>query len=394
MLMLLGLALSRGAAAAESDPVAAVRAFLAEPSAPHAAAVALLPPATIEAALDEAMPFRSAPRPRRRGRVTLAGGGHYLYELPRDYDPARPWPLVVSLHGTPQGHCALVHRSCQRGAPPRKGFIVVSPCYPGGLWREAAGGARLRDALHDAARRFHVDWTRIHLDGYSSGGVGAWIYGARWADLFTGVVVRCGVPRILPEEMEGLRASRLFVIHGAQDTRRAPLERTMGALRELDERGIAYEYLEFKGGHGCYARANPRVLDFLKASSRTVPARFRTRDSFEEGPRMVHFVALSGGEQTLEVARTEEAIEIQLSDLPAVRRLDVFLSETWVDLDRPVTVEVNRLRVRALPRRSGRAFVAAWPLYPFHAKGHRERFFQAALRVVEDGVVLDEPRPL
>ena len=370
----------------------ALRVFLAEPTDANAGPVSRLGPEDIGRLLDAAMPFRHGPAPRRAGQIRLPDGAVYLYELPRSYDAARPWPLVVSLHGTPSGHCALVHRSCQRGDPPKRGYILVSPCYPGGLWRQDEGGDMLRQTLHDVVRRFHVDWTRIHLDGYSSGGVGAWIYGARWADLFAGVVVRCGVPRADPEDLPNLASSRMFVIHGAKDTRRAPLDRTLSALRALTELGVAHEYLQFGGGHGCYARANPKVLDYLDGVSRAVPTRFRVGGSFAGRPRIVHFVSLEGGDHTLEVERTDEAIVLRVSALPVVRRLDVFLSEAWVDLDRPVTFEINRLRVRALPRRSAAAFVEGWRRYPFYATGHVERVFQAALTLVEDGVILTEPR--
>lgn len=105
----------------------------------------------------------------------------YVLHVPKSYDPARPTPLVISMHGA--GLWPVIHMEMSRWneVANEHGFLVV---YPAGLgavpvWRlgEHPGPTtRDRDVrfiadLIDALKaRYNIDPARIYADGLSNGG--------------------------------------------------------------------------------------------------------------------------------------------------------------------------------------------------------------------------------
>ena len=383
-----------GAPARESRAVARLSAFVEDPSDGNAAAVLRMDPRTIRRFLGAAMPFQSfVPKKKRKGRIKLDEDDFYLYDLPDDYDPAKSWPMIVTLHGTPAGHVNVVHDECWRGESARNGYILLSPNHDGGMWHRLPGERMFIRALYHAVTRFHVDWRRIYLDGYSSGGIGVWSLGTRFADIFAAITVRCGFPLMLRDELRNLRDRGVFVLHGKADMRTpiGPTERTVAALKRF---GVKHEFVKFKGRHGCYPGTNPRVMEYLSRFENEQPESFRLNAHFHGDERLVHYVSIRGGRHLLEAERSEERIAVQVSDLPKVERMDVFFSASQLEAGRKVAVEVNGTVLTIVPTWSASAFVRSWRLYPFYTEGDDSRVFYGGCTVVEDGEVLATPRPL
>jgi poly(3-hydroxybutyrate) depolymerase len=117
-------------------------------------------------------------------RAVTMGGVEYRYEIyvPRDYDSARSWPIILALHGGgdygSDGIRPTVGALAKaiRLHPDRFPAIVVFPqAHADGTpgWQQKGGEAALVE-VEKAVTEFHGDSSRIYLTGYSAGGNGAW----------------------------------------------------------------------------------------------------------------------------------------------------------------------------------------------------------------------------
>jgi poly(3-hydroxybutyrate) depolymerase len=117
-------------------------------------------------------------------RAVTMGGVEYRYEIyvPRDYDSARAWPIILALHGGgdygSDGIRPTVGALAKtiRLHPDRFPAIVVFPqAHADGTpgWQQKGGEAALVE-VDKTVTEFHGDSSRIYLTGYSAGGNGAW----------------------------------------------------------------------------------------------------------------------------------------------------------------------------------------------------------------------------
>ena len=129
----------------------------------------------------DAIAFRST----NRDTGTIISSGErrgYVLHVPSSYDPSRPTPLVVSLHGAGLWGAAQESMSEWDRVADREGLIVVYPSATGDrgpgpkIWHVERGPALGRDVrfiadLIDTLRaRFNIDSTRIYANGLSNGG--------------------------------------------------------------------------------------------------------------------------------------------------------------------------------------------------------------------------------
>ena len=123
-------------------------------------------------------------------RAVTMGGVEYRYEIyvPRDYDSARAWPIILALHGGgdygSDGIRPTVGALAKaiRLHPDRFPAIVVFPqAHADGTpgWQQKGGEAALVE-VEKAVTEFHGDSSRIYLTGYSAGGNGAWFLCSRF----------------------------------------------------------------------------------------------------------------------------------------------------------------------------------------------------------------------
>jgi polyhydroxybutyrate depolymerase len=122
----------------------------------------------------------------------------YLLYVPMSYDPTRPTPLVISMHGGGGWPVQQRNISGWNRLADRHGFIVV---YPSGLdvggmrgWRAIHPGAGLTkdvrfisDLIDDLEKAYNIDPTRIYANGLSNGGGMAFVLSCTLSDRIAAV---------------------------------------------------------------------------------------------------------------------------------------------------------------------------------------------------------------
>lgn len=111
----------------------------------------------------------------------LGAARSYAVYVPRSYDPARPTPAVVALHGRPGTGAGMAAITAFNPLAEEHGFIVI---YPDGLdlgWNYVRGITLfgqtgvddtlfLQTLLDDLALDLNIDRARTYLTGFSNGG--------------------------------------------------------------------------------------------------------------------------------------------------------------------------------------------------------------------------------
>ena len=199
--------------------------------------------------------------------------------LPTPYAPhLRPYPLVVSLHGSGE-------RGADNRAQLRNGLaifealrhdhpcIVVAPQLPdgetwGGSWYggETTGQQMLVALVGELRARSSVDARRVFGVGYSMGAIGLWDILARHPALFTAAVLVAGdldVPAAMP-----LATFPLWAIVGGRDEVVRPDNTRAFAQAVVDRGGIARITEISSAGHDVWktAFAHRPLWDWLFAS--------------------------------------------------------------------------------------------------------------------------------
>jgi predicted peptidase len=199
----------------------------------------------------------------------------HLYQVfvPRDYDPAVQWPVILFLHGSGErGHEGS--RPTQEGFgetlrwnPERWPAIVVFPQAPyEASWVGTAGKTAMA-ALHATEAEFSTDPDRIYLTGLSLGGQGTWHLAHEHPGRFAALVPVCGFidgngryPGVMPpaeSDPYGVLAAELtdtpiWIFHGTEDPV-VPVEGARRMAEALKAVGNDVQFSELPGvGHNAW----------------------------------------------------------------------------------------------------------------------------------------------
>jgi phospholipase/carboxylesterase len=187
----------------------------------------------------------------RAGLQTLRGDGTRggIIYVPSRYDPARPAPLILLLHGA-GGSGARVARSFLPLAD-SSGAIVIAPDSRGQTWDFIRGPfgpdvAYIDSLLRDTFTRYDVDSARVGIGGFSDGASYALSLGMTNGDLFKRVLA---LSPGLAGVIEAVGRPTIFIAHGTQD-QILNIDRTSRAIvPRLRSAGYQIEYREFAGLH-------------------------------------------------------------------------------------------------------------------------------------------------
>lgn len=131
----------------------------------------------------------------------------YTVSIPASYDPAKPMPLYLYLHGrsTPGGNPANPDLAwgqvggADRENAPRGGASRAVDCIRVNAFGRGnnsfrwAGETDVFEVIASVSKRYNIDPNRILLAGFSMGGAGSWQIGLHNSDLFCGLEIDAGV---------------------------------------------------------------------------------------------------------------------------------------------------------------------------------------------------------
>jgi predicted peptidase len=206
-------------------------------------------------------------------RVVVVEGTEYPYQVfvPRDYEAARSWPVILSLHGGgAEGVDGLRQTNgglptALRRDPDRYPAIAVFPQSPARRagWRGLASQIAM-GALDATLAEFRTDSSRVYLTGFSMGGYGSWYHLYHYPERFAAALVISGHiggpfghPLIAPDTASDPFASfaqrvsgvPTWIFHGDADSV-VPIEHSRQMAAALQAIGADVQYTELPGvGH-------------------------------------------------------------------------------------------------------------------------------------------------
>jgi polyhydroxybutyrate depolymerase len=230
--------------------------------------------------------------------------------VPKDYDPAKKYPLVVELHGF--GASSLLNDAIFGLASQvdSKEFILVLP--EGTLNKSGKqfwnaddyccdfDGQGIDDVsylsglLTEAKEKMNIDTSRIAFVGHSNGGYMTYRLGCEVPHLFTRMVVLAGAVSIEEAACKSPAPLDLIHIHGTEDAT-VPYESSLDAPAEIDPDNI---YVRSLGAEAAVARW-AKINGCANALSKAGTADFVTDQDGEETQVLEHADCSSGKKTTL-----------------------------------------------------------------------------------------------
>jgi|SRR5579884_28528 len=203
----------------------------------------------------------SAPRGLQRLGLDTRRDG--LLYVPVDYEPSRPAPLVLMLHGA--GGSAQHGLHPFQGLANRYGLILLAPDSRDSTWDVILGeyGPDVRfieRALTQTLGRYAVDPERIAVGGFSDGASYALSLGLINGDLF-GFITAFSPGFMAPTRRQGL--PRVYISHGTQDEV-LPIDHcSRRIVPPLKRAGYDVRYHEFDGPHTVPAEIAREAADWF-----------------------------------------------------------------------------------------------------------------------------------
>jgi pimeloyl-ACP methyl ester carboxylesterase len=205
-------------------------------------------------------------------RIDVQGQAYHLaLSVPRTYQSAKGYGLVVCLHGAGfTGDVYLERWQTRLG----EDYVLACPTIPMAAWFTRSAEELVLATIRSVQRRYHIDPDRIFLTGMSNGGIGAWVIGMHDAPLFAGIApMASGLDLVLMPFLANLRSTPIYIIHGAKD-QVMPVEFSRTITQELTKLGYPFVYREhdrehpMAGGHYFPREELPELVIWLNAQRR------------------------------------------------------------------------------------------------------------------------------
>jgi len=198
------------------------------------------------------------------------GNKNPLIYVPRSYDPQKPTPTIVTLHGA--GGDAKNGLAHLLNIADAYNTLLVSPSSPSSTWdaiRSMGGSmgpdlAYINVALAEIFHTFNVDSAKLALSGFSDGASYALTLGLPNGDLFSHIIAFSpGFMR--PPSYIG--KPKIFVSHGAHD-QVLPVRCSRGIVPRLQQLKYKVVYDEFNGLHEVPVNIAKEGFEFLLQQDR------------------------------------------------------------------------------------------------------------------------------
>lgn len=164
---------------------------------------------------------------------------YYVEYLPKDYDPAKEYPLVLFLHGAGERvqdpHQAMFHGYMKyvREQGKEYPFIFIAPqCIGNAYWGSYTES--LSAFLDFILETYAVDRRRVYLTGLSMGGTGTWMFAMARPNTFAAIMPVCGSG--IYWNVANLLKTPIYMVHGDCDTC-VPISGSVEMLTSINSRG-------------------------------------------------------------------------------------------------------------------------------------------------------------
>ena len=164
---------------------------------------------------------------------------YYVEYLPKDYDPAKEYPLVLFLHGAGERvqdpHQAMFHGYMKyvREQGKEYPFIFIAPqCIGNAYWGSYTES--LSAFLDYILETYAVDRRRVYLTGLSMGGTGTWMFAMARPNTFAAIMPVCGSG--IYWNVANLLKTPIYMVHGDCDTC-VPISGSVEMLTSINSRG-------------------------------------------------------------------------------------------------------------------------------------------------------------
>ena len=164
---------------------------------------------------------------------------YYVEYLPKDYDPAKEYPLVLFLHGAGERvqdpHQAMFHGYMKyvREQGKEYPFIFIAPqCIGNAYWGSYTES--LSAFLDYVLETYAVDRRRVYLTGLSMGGTGTWMFAMARPNTFAAIMPVCGSG--IYWNVANLLKTPIYMVHGDCDTC-VPISDSVEMLTSINSRG-------------------------------------------------------------------------------------------------------------------------------------------------------------
>lgn len=228
----------------------------------------------------------------------MAAGRTLAYRLfvPKNYQAARKYPLMLTLHGAGErgnnNTSQLLHDfngmwAADSAQNLRPFFVVAPQCPSDSQWVNAPWSTGSYDLdkiaisepmksvvaiLDSLAKEFNLDADRIYVSGISMGGYGSWFLAMKYPDRFAAVVPVCGAAD--PKKAASLSKLPIWTFH-AEDDGVVPVKGTREMVAALRAAGSNVKYTEYPMALGIKhpswvpAGKTPELAPWVLQQSRT-----------------------------------------------------------------------------------------------------------------------------
>ena len=229
----------------------------------------------------------------------------YLVNVPKNYNPGRPTPVVLALHGAAMNGAMMVWFSGLNKTSEEGGFIVVYPSGTGSgaflTWN--AGGFKGRMAqdraddvafvgklLDDLGAVVNIDSKRVYACGMSNGGMMCYRLAAELSDRIAAIAPVAGTIAIA--ESNPKRPVPVIHFHGSKDNI-VPFEMTKGKSPSFMRlKGVEESIQTWVKLDGC--ETVPKT-DILSKDNDEMKVTRKTYGGGKEGTEVVLVVIENGG---------------------------------------------------------------------------------------------------
>lgn len=240
-------------------------------------------------------------------RTLMVGELHrtYLVHVPREYDPKKPAPIVLALHGAAMNGPMMVWFSGLNKTSDAANFIVVYPSgtgtgpfltwNAGGFAGKRAEGrpddvAFIGKLLDDLGTVVKVDEKRVYACGMSNGGMMCYRLAAELSDRIAAIAPVAGTIAI--RESKPKRPVSVIHFHGSKDTL-VPFEMTKGkAPAFMTLKGVEESIQTWVQLNGCVEKP---ITESLSKDGDEMKVTRKTYGGGKNGVEVVLIVIEEGG---------------------------------------------------------------------------------------------------